>query len=184
MSRLTLLSESLLLGVLVFLASLPLVTVFAAVTAGCALLRDAGQGVGVRPYARHLRAVARSGPPVFAAPLVPGLLLPLHWVAAGAGLPGGEVYAAAVPPLAVAAAALALRCAGAWRPGAGWPRVLRTALRADLYGTALLAMAVAAAVVVCSVFPVVTPLALGQLVLAAAAVDARPSAPHARGTRR
>ncbi|MFC6081904.1 hypothetical protein [Sphaerisporangium aureirubrum] len=178
--RLTLLSESLLLGVLVFLASLPLVTAFAALAAGCALLRDGDRAsVGVRPYARRLLAVARSGPLGFAVPLVTALVLFLDWAAVTSRLPGREVFAVVVPLLALAAAALALRCAGAWRPGAGWPQVFRSALRADLYGTALLAMAVVAAVVVCSVFPVVTPLALGQLVLAAAAVDARPSAMHA-----
>ncbi|GAA3796843.1 hypothetical protein GCM10022226_15280 [Sphaerisporangium flaviroseum] len=178
--RFTLLSESLLLGVLVFLASLPLVTTFAAVTAGCALLRDAERtSVGVRPYGRRLVAVARAGPLGFAAPVALGLVLTLDWVAVRAGLPGHEALAVLVPLVALAAAALALRCAAAWRPGLGWPRAFRSAVQADLYGTALLAMAVVVAMVVCSAFPLVTPLALGQLVLAAVAVDARMSPLHA-----
>ncbi|MFC4586860.1 hypothetical protein [Sphaerisporangium corydalis] len=178
--RLTLLSESLLLGVLVFLASLPLVTAFAALTAGCALLRDEERtSVGVRPYARRLLAVARTGPLGFAAPAAAGLALLLDAVAVRAGLPGHEALAVLVPVVALAAAGLALRCAAAWRPGLGWPAVLRAAVRADLYGTALLAMASATAVIISSSFPVVTPLALGQLVLAAVAVDARRSPSHA-----
>ncbi|MFC4535450.1 hypothetical protein [Sphaerisporangium dianthi] len=178
--RLALLSESLLLGVLVFLASLPLVTAFAALAAGCALLRERGESaVGVRPYARRLLAVARAGPLAFAVPAALCLVLALDWAAVESGLPGHEAFAVLVPLLAVAAAALALRCAGAWRPGTGWPEAFRAASRADVYGTALLAMAVAAAAVVCSTFPLVTPLALGQLVLAAVAVDARVPVQHA-----
>ncbi|MDH2424342.1 hypothetical protein [Sphaerisporangium sp. TRM90804] len=174
--RLTLLSESLLLGLMVFLASLPLVTAFAAVAAGCAVLRESERTpVGARAYARQLAAVARGGPLGFAAPVGLGAVLLLDWTAVRAGLPGHQLLAVLVPIVALAAAALALRCAAAWRPGHAWPRAARDAVRADLYGTGLLAMAVAVAAVVCATFPLVTPLALGQLVLAAAAVDARTS---------
>lgn len=175
--RFTLLSESLLLGVLVFVASLPLVTMFAAVTAGCRLLGEAEEtAVGVRPYARRLLAVARSGPFPFVVPSVAVLVLLLDWTAVRAGLPGGEVLAVVIPVPALAAAALALRAAALWRPGLGWTAVCRSAAGADLYGTALLAMAVVVATVVCSTFPIVTPLAFGQMILAAVAVDARVAA--------
>ncbi len=173
-SRLTLLSESLLLGVLIFLASLPLVTAFTAMTAGCALLRDREDvSVGLRPYARRFVAVARTGPLGFAVPIGVGAVLLADWVAVTAGLPGHAIFAVLLPLPAAVIGALALRSAAAWRPGATWPRIYRSVAGADIHGTVLLVMAVAVALVICSTFPVVTPLAAGQLALAAVAVDAR-----------
>lgn len=170
-------AESLLLGVLVFVAALPLVTGFAAVTAGCALFADREHTpVGVRSYCRRLRAVARTGPAGLAVPVVPAVVLAFDWAAVRAGLPGHQVLGPLISLSAAGAVAVGLRAAALWRPGATWPAVWRAgaeAARADPYGTGLLAFAVVAVVIVSWTFPVVTPLALGQLVLAAVAVDAR-----------
>jgi hypothetical protein len=173
--RLALLAESLLLGVLVFLAALPLVTAFVAVAAGCVLLRE-GLRVNPRTYLAALVAVARAGPTGFAVPVVVGAVLLLDLAAVRAGVPGHRVLAVVLPILAAFLGALALRAAAGWRPGAGGLSTIRTAgaaASADPYGTALLAGATVAAVIVSQTFPIVTPLALGQLVLAAVAVDAR-----------
>ena len=175
--RFTLLSESLLLGVLVFVASLPLVTMFAAGDR-----RGAGYWARPRrPRSASVRTPAcwpwrGRGPFPFVVPSVAVLVLLLDWTAVRAGLPGGEVLAVVIPVPALAAAALALRAAALWRPDLGWTAVCRSAAGADLYGTALLAMAVVVATVVCSTFPIVTPLAFGQMILAAVAVDARVAA--------
>ncbi|WP_371779438.1 hypothetical protein [Streptosporangium subroseum] len=62
------------------------------------------------------------------------------------------------------------------RPGAGGLSAIRTAgaaASADPYGAALPVGAAVVAVIVFQAFPIVTPSALGQLVLAAVAVDAR-----------
>ncbi|GAA3032471.1 hypothetical protein [Streptosporangium longisporum] len=175
--RLELLAESLVLGLLMFLASLPVVTAFVALAAGCALLRDREEvSVGVRPYWARLRQVARSGPAGFLAPAAVAGALLLDGVAVRAGVPGHQVLSYLVPALAVVAGALALRVAVAWRPGTSWPDAARTAadhLAGDRYGTALLAAAVPVAAIICLGYPVVTPLVLGQLALAAVAVDAR-----------
>jgi hypothetical protein len=175
--RLALFAESLLLGLLMFVASLPVVTAFVALTAGCALLRDRDEtGVGVRPYWRRLTAVARTGPAGLGVPVALGGVLWLDWAAVRAGVPGHELLGVLVPVVAVAASVLALRTAAAWRPGPGWAAAALTAVRrlgSDRYGTALLAAAVVVALVIGTVWPVVVPLALGQLALAAVAVEAR-----------
>jgi hypothetical protein len=173
--RLALLAESLLLGVLVFLAALPLVTAFVAVAAGCVLLRE-GIRVNPRTYLAALVAVGRAGPAGFAVPVVVGVVLLLDLAAVRAGVPGHRVLAAVLPILAAGLGVLALRAAAGWRPGAGWLTVIRTAgaaMPSDLYGTALLAGAAVVAVVVSQTFPIVTPLALGQVVLAAVAIETR-----------
>ncbi|MER7503206.1 hypothetical protein AB0L05_22700 [Nonomuraea pusilla] len=69
-----------------------------------------------------------------------------------------------------------LRAAAAWRFGAPWREVAAAAAGAaarDAYGTALLVMATVVAGVVAASVPVTAPLVLGQLALAAVAVDAR-----------
>ncbi|MBC6460925.1 hypothetical protein [Actinomadura sp. HBU206391] len=146
-------------------------------TAGCALFADREHTpVGVRSYCRRLRAVARTGPAGLAVPVVPAVVLVFDWAAVRAGLPGHQVLGPLILLIAAGAAAVGLRAAALWRLGATWTSLWRggaEAARADPYGTALLAFAVVAAAVVCWTFPVVIPLALGQLVLAAVAVDAR-----------
>lgn len=173
-TRLALFAEAMLTGLLVFLASLPVVTAFAAFTAGCAALRDRGsEGVGVRPYSRLFLEVLRTGPGVLVIPaLVPAVLL-ADWVALHAGAPGAQVL---FPVLLIGSAVFAMRTATAWRPERSWRAAMRLAaasLRDDLYGTFLLALAVLAALLIGVMIPIIAPLILGQVVLACLAVEAR-----------
>ncbi len=167
----TLLGESLLLGLLVFAAALPLVTAFPAVVAGCALLRSRGEvSVGVRSFAVRLAAAMR--PAAVAAPCVVAAVLALDVAAVRAGAPGGRALAVLLPLCGLGAAGLGLRAAAACRPGLAWRAVVRRAA-ADPGGVLLLSAASTAGLFVAWSVPIVTPLVLGQLVLAAVAIDAR-----------
>jgi hypothetical protein len=73
---------------------------------------------------------------------------------------------------AVATAGLGLRAAAAWRPDLAWNAVLRRAA-ADPGGVLLLSAASAAGLLVAWSVPIIAPLVLGQLVLAAVAIDVR-----------
>ncbi|MFJ3673837.1 hypothetical protein ACIPSE_46085 [Streptomyces sp. NPDC090106] len=172
--RFQLFADCLLLGVLLLLCSLPLVTAFAALTAGCAALRElAHGGPGVTPATllAALRRVLRSGPVVL---LAPTLLLTLLWLDAvileahgGTGLP--FVLAGTL------AAALLLRCAAGWREGTPWRLTVAAAFRSvpqQPLVLVLLAGACAAVAALLAMSPVLIVILLGPLALAATAADA------------
>ncbi|GAB2874022.1 DUF624 domain-containing protein [Streptomyces mayteni] len=167
-------ADTLLLGVLLLLASLPLITAYPALVAGCAVLREralGGQGVTARHFLSAFRRVLRSGPAVL---LVPTGALSLLWLDAlvlDAHGPGGDL------PFALAAAALValgLRCAAAWRDGAPWRDVLAEVFRSvptQPLALVLLAGSAVAAAVLLTMSPVLLLVVLGPLVLAATATD-------------
>lgn len=175
-------ADCLLLGVFLLLASLPVITAYPALVAGCAVLREqahGGAGVTPRHFLAALRRVLRSGPSVWLAPTGVLALLWLDALALDAHGPG------AGPAFAVAAAALAalgLRCAAAWRDGLRWRAVLAAAFRSvpgQPLVTVLLAGSTAAAAVLLTMSPVLLLVVLGPLVLAATATDAwRPLHPR------
>ncbi|MFC9679820.1 DUF624 domain-containing protein [Streptomyces sp. NPDC056948] len=174
-------ADCLLLGVLLLLASLPVVTAFPALVAGCAVLREQagdGEGVTVRHFLKRLRAVLRSGPAVWAVPTAVLALLWLDALALDARGPGpGVAFAVATTALA----ALGLRCAAAWREGTRWRTTLAVVFRSvprHPLAPVLLAGAVGATAVLLALTPVVLFVALGPLAFAATAADAwRPMTP-------
>ncbi|MET8982194.1 DUF624 domain-containing protein [Streptomyces sp. NPDC004539] len=175
-------ADCLLAGVLLLLASLPVVTVFPALVAACAVLRDqahGGEGVTVRRFLDRLRSVLRTGPAVWIVPTGVLVLLWLDAVTLDAHGPGSG------PVLAVAAAVLAalgLRCAAAWREGERWRTTLAAVFRSvprQPLPAALLAGAVGAAFVLLTMSPVLLLIVLGPLAFAATAADAwRPVSPR------
>ncbi|WP_337059889.1 hypothetical protein [Kineococcus sp. G2] len=171
-------AETLLTGVVVGVLAAPLVTALPAVAGGAEHLRRHrnGESSGVRVLLRTARAALRGSWGVSAALVAALLLLGFNAVLAGGPLPGGDVLLVATAVLAVGVLVVAVRAAGSWRPGASWPRLVRTAARtcaADPAGSALLASAVAFVGVLAWMLP---PLALpgaGIVVLGLVAVEAR-----------
>ncbi|WP_432488948.1 DUF624 domain-containing protein [Kineococcus sp. SYSU DK018] len=173
-------AETLLTGVVVGVLALPLVTALPAVAGGTEHLRRhrAGEVSGTRVLLRTARAALRGSWGVSLALLAALALLGFNALLAVGPLPGGDVLLAVTGLLAVAVVVLALRAAAAWRPGAAWPSLVRTAARdaaADPGGSVLLGAAVAFVVLLAWMLP---PLALpgaGLVVLGLVAVEARRS---------
>lgn len=183
-ARFALFGETLLVGVLVLAAAVPLVTLLAALAAGCAHLRAHVDGTGstsVRTFAATVRAALPGSWPWSLAVLAAAGLLAFDAAVVRTGrLPGGGVVAAVCLLAAVVLAALALRAAQMWRPGACWAATLRVAtirtVRDDPGGTALLGLAVGGLVLVTwQLTPLAVPMT-GCVVLAAVAVARRPAA--------
>lgn len=181
--RFALFGETLLVGVLVLAATVPLVTLLAALTAGCAHLRAHVDGTGstsVRAFAATVRAALPGSWPWSLAVLAAAGLLAFDVAVVRTGrLPGGGLVAAVCLLAAVALAALALRAAQMWRPGARWAATLRAATIRTVHdpgGTALLGLAVGAlALLTWQLIPLAVPMT-GCVVLAAVAVARRPAA--------
>jgi hypothetical protein len=178
--RLALFADCLLAGLLTAVAALPLVTAYPAFTAGCALLGDRvrdAEPVTVRGYLRKLRDVLRSGPAPLLAPPVLAALVGVDTAAVRAGLPGRAALAAILVAACAGTAVLGLRAAAGWRREIAWPEVARAAARrlaTDRGGTALLLAAATVATGVAYATPLMAPLAVGPLALAAVVVDGRP----------
>lgn len=195
-SRFALLGETLLTGLLVLVGSLPVVTLPAALAAGCAHLRRhlGGYDTSVRTFARDWLAAARSLWVLGALlPLAAGAVVVNTGLTASGVLPGASVVRWVTWGAAACVAVVLVRAAAAWSddepapgspgtepglvsgPGGVWVLVSRGAVRArdDLSGSAL----VLAALVMCVVLVwMLTPLVLvtgGLLSLAAVAVETR-----------
>lgn len=176
--RLATAAETLLVGVLVCVASLPVVTTLGAAGAGAAALREfteSGTPVRVRRFTGLLRA-ALADPVAWAVPPALAIVGVLDVLAVAGGLPGRAVVG---PALVLAGGAALVVCttgAARWEPGTPWSSVLREgtdASLADPFGSILTLGALAVAVLVTSAepaFAVVTP---GLVLLAAVAVRHR-----------
>jgi hypothetical protein len=178
-SRFALFADCLLVSLFTVVAAIPLVTAYAALTAGCAVLRDrvtVDRGVGPRGYATRLRQTIQSGPyGLVVPPLVSGLFT-LDALAIRAGVPGHRPLLGLLVLALAVAAVLGLRTAARWRPDQRWPAVARAAiadLGRDRGGSALLLLATAATVGIAVAVPITVLLLPGLLALAAVAVDAR-----------
>jgi hypothetical protein len=179
-NRFELFAECLLLGVLVAVAALPLVTLPAALAAGCSGVRRIAEhrAVGVRVFVADLRFALRTSVPVAAAVVGGGVLLGFDaFVVLRAEVPGRAGVAAVVAAVAVAGLVVLVRAAALWRAdGPTWTAVLRLGARrsaADVSGSALLAAALVTVTVLTWQLPALLPLTLGCLVLAGTAVEAR-----------
>jgi len=178
-ARFSLFADVLLVGVLTFVASLPVVTAYAALVAACRAVSAAADGgpVSVPEYGRTFVAVLRSHPGVLGFPL----LLALDVVALAVGAPGGPALAVGL----VAVALVGLVAAASWAPGRAWPAVLRHSVlhlvRRPGDAALLLAAMVVAGVLAVAV-PLMIALVPGVLALAAVAVSRRRSGAGRAGT--
>ncbi|MFF5010514.1 hypothetical protein ACFY3G_47930 [Streptomyces phaeochromogenes] len=167
-------ADCLLLGVFLLVCSLPVVTAFPALVAGCAVLRQqahGGPGVTPRQLLIALHRVLRSG---YAVWLVPSAVLALLWLDALALDAHGPGLGVPVAVAAAVVAALGLRCAAGWREGTAWRTVGIAVFRSmpqQPLVLALLAGSVVAAAVLLAMSPVLLLIVLGPLALAAAAAD-------------
>lgn len=178
-----LLGETLLVGVVVLLASVPVVTAVPALAAGARHLRRhlVGEADGIGDLARDVVVAVRDLWVVgFAVPVLAVLLAYDVWLARTGVLPGGTFVVAVSLLVAAGVVAVVLRLVAAWTPGDDLRAGLRTAgrrAREDLGGSMLLVVAV----VVCGVLVwMLLPLVIvvgGLLSLAALAVEARRTSP-------
>lgn len=170
-------------GVLVFALALPLLTWFAALSAGVEELRTA------RAEDRHVRARAvwsafadrlvRHPLSHVVVPTLVTALLVVDVVVLPYVAPG-ELWATVLPVvLAAGLGAIALRVAGAWRRGIPTRTTLAIAWRrmsTDAAGSALLVLAVATAGAIVAIVPLLAIVLPGGLALAAIAMDREGSA--------
>ena len=175
-------ADCLVVGILVLLSLLPIVTGFAGVVAGCAVLRARSAGVGsITPAAfwREMRIAMKSSIGVLLVPTAITLLLVADLIALGAGLGNDPAVIAGFAVLAAIVGVLGLRTAASWRVGARWIPTTQRAfslLARDARGSLLLFGALATAILLAWLTPALTIVCLGPLVLGAVAVDAHANA--------
>jgi hypothetical protein len=176
--RLTAAAETLLVGVLVCAASLPIVTALAAAGAGAAVLEEfaeSGTPVRARRFLRLVRA-ALSDPVVWLVPPALTVVGALDVLAVAGGLPGRAVMG---PALALAGGAALITCTAAaarWQEGDRWRDVLAQGAAdrvGDPAGSVLMLGALAVVGLVVSAEPAFVVIAPGLVLLAAVAVHRR-----------
>ncbi|MEV0218797.1 hypothetical protein [Streptomyces sp. NPDC050704] len=184
--RMTLFADVLSVGVCTALASLPVVTLPAALSTACAVLRGAGEdrpataGRYLAVLRRRLRAGDLAAGVLF---LVGVLLLWADLALARAGLPGASLFAVVAAAIGAYAAVVGLRSCGRpesltdWRAAVGG--AARDSVR-DVGGSGLVLLALAAAVLCGWMMTPLAFLAPGPLALALTAVDVRLSPRAAR----
>lgn len=170
--RFELFADVLSVGIATALACLPVVTVPAALSTACGVLRDQRAGTFWRAF---------FGRPRWGADLLAGLamlgvalVLAADFLLAGAGLPGGKPFAVALALVAVALGVIGLRAVAS--PVRGWRRAYSDAAVAsfaDPGGSLLLLLAFATAVLCAWVLPPVAALVPGPLAMAALGVELR-----------
>jgi len=165
-------------GVLIFGLSLMVVTWFAAFSAGVQALREARESdrhvTSRAVWAAFLNRISRHPLTHVLAPSIVTTLLVVDVVLLPYVAPGS--FGATVLPIVLAAAlgAIALRVAGTWRQDRPARASLAMAWRrmsTDAGGSALLALAVAAAGAVVMIAPMLLIVMPGPLALAAVAMD-------------
>lgn len=180
--RMTLFADVLSVGLATAAACLPLVTVPAALSTACAVLRGAGQGQPgtAGRYFALLRRRLRAGDVVAGAVALAGLLLLAADLAlARAGLPGAPLFAVVAAVIGGCAALVGLRACGRPESLTDWRAAVRGAGRdavADVGGSGLVLLAVATAALCAWMLLPLAFLAPGPLALALTAVDVRRSA--------
>jgi hypothetical protein len=172
-------ADTLVVGIYVLLAFIPLVTGFAGFVAGCAILRARTRGEGtITPTAfwREFRTALRSSVGVTLIPAALGAVLVVDLFALYAGLGETFVMWIALGVVSAVVAVLGIRTAASWRPGARWiPTVQRAfaALGEDVGGSLLLLGALGTSIALALFTPMLTIVCLGPLVLGAVAIDTR-----------
>ncbi|MFD8235944.1 hypothetical protein ACFV20_29185 [Streptomyces sp. NPDC059696] len=184
--RTTLFADVLSVGLATAVACLPLVTVPAALSTACAVLRGAGEGrpVTAGRYAALLRRRLRAGDVGAGAVALAGLLvLAADLALAGAGLPGAPLFAVAAGVIGTGAAVVGLRACGRPESLTDWRAAVRGAGRdavSDAGGSGLVLLAVVTAVACAWMLLPLAFLAPGPLALALTAVDVRRRSAPAR----
>ncbi|WP_330268730.1 hypothetical protein [Streptomyces griseorubiginosus] len=177
--RMTLLADTLSVGLATALVCLPVVTIPAAVSTACAVLRGAGEGQPATAgrYFAVLRRRLRAGDLAAGAVALAGVLLFLVDLAlAGAGLPGAPVFAVVAAGVGAAALVVGLRACARPESLTDWPAAVREAARdavRDLGGNALVLLAVATAALCAWMLVPLAFLVPGPLALALTAVHVR-----------
>lgn len=170
--------EVLLVGVLVAVASLPVVTALAAAGAGAVLtgeLVEGGRTPGVRRFAALLATSLRE-PVVWGAPVLFVAVGGLDALALAAGLPGGHLLGPVLLVLLVFGLLCGIRGAADWRPDRTWRATLAAAPRVvlrDWTGSTLLLGALVVLGTIVAELPAFWLVAPGLLTLAAVAVAKR-----------
>ncbi len=177
--RMTLFADVLSIGVVTALACLPLVTVPAALSTACAVLRSVREGrpVTAGRYVALLRERARFGDLAAGAVALAGaLLLAADVGLAGAGLPGARVFAVAAAVIGAYAVVVGLRSCARPESLTDWRAAVRGAARdalRDVGGSGLVLLALAAAVLCAWMMLPLAFLAPGPLAMALTAIDVR-----------
>jgi hypothetical protein len=179
MRRFTLFAECLTAGLLTMFAALPVVTLLAALSAGCAHVRAHvdGESTALKSYAERLRA-AYPGSWRLSLGVAAGFaVLGVDALILRAGVPGGGAVAVACVLAAAMLAVLTLRAAATWTPERTWIATVRAAARHsavdDPGGSLLMVLAVGLLVLITwQLPPLVIPM-LGCVLMAAVAVDRR-----------
>jgi hypothetical protein len=180
--RMTLFADVLSVGVCTALASLPVVTLPAAVSTACAVLRGAreDQPATAGRYLALLRRRLRVGDLAAGALTLAGVLLLWADLAlARAGLPGAPLVAVVAAAIGACAAVVGLRACGRPESLTDWRAAVVGAARdsvRDVGGSGLVLLAVAAAALCAWMLLPLAFLAPGPLALALTAVDVRVSA--------
>jgi hypothetical protein len=178
-TRLQLLGEVGIVGVIVMVLSLPVVTAVPAVAAGSLHLRRhlSGEpdsyGLLVRGFGRAVRELWWLG---LLLPVVLGLTGWNLWLAWSGVLPGGALIGTVSVAVGVVAVVVALRTAGTWHPGSGGTRAVRGAAQRagrDPVGSVLLVVAVALCAVLVWMLEAFVLLVGGLLAMAAVSVEHR-----------
>ncbi|MFE7077334.1 hypothetical protein ACFU96_45365 [Streptomyces sp. NPDC057620] len=178
MRHLELPAEVMFIGVLVIVASLPLVTSLAAAGAGAVLLREMAETERTPTVGRFLRLLAGSvrQPVVLLAPAAALAVAGLDVLALAAGVPGGRPIGLLVALALTFVVLVGIRGAAQWRPGEAWRTTLADAAASvprDWRGSLMLAGAVVVLAVVAFEAPAFTVILPGFLVMAAVAVEGR-----------
>jgi len=175
--------EVLMVGVMVAIASIPVVTLPAALAAGTRHLRRYlhAESSHLGAFWRDVRDALLGGIAIGFGTLALTLILLLDIDLAGTGaLPGGQAFAVVGWLGLVALSVTLLTAAGAWSPGLGWRgalRVVPTSVRADIPGALYLASTAGFVVLLTWVL---TPLLVPALGIAAMAVVAVPERRRSR----
>ncbi|GAQ67896.1 hypothetical protein [Streptomyces scabiei] len=177
--RMTLFADVLSIGIAVTAVSLPLVTLPAALSTACALLRGVREDrpVTAGRFLVALRRRLRPGDLAAGLVALTGLALVLADLAlAAAGLPGGRAFALLAAAVGAGAAVAGLRACARPESVDDWPAALRAAARdtvRDPGGSALVVLAVATAALSAWMLLPLALLVPGPLALALTAVDLR-----------
>lgn len=177
--RMTLFADVLSIGIAVTAVSLPLVTLPAALSTACALLRGVREDrpVTAGRFLVALRRRLRPGDLAAGLVALTGLALVLADLAlAAAGLPGGRSFALLAAAVGAGAAVAGLRACARPESVDDWPAALRAAARdtvRDPGGSALVVLAVATAALSAWMLLPLALLVPGPLALALTAVDLR-----------
>ncbi|MFM9612159.1 hypothetical protein [Streptomyces niveiscabiei] len=177
--RFSLFADTMSVGLATAVSCLPVVTIPAALSTACAVLRGAGEDrpAGAGRYFSALGRRLRLGDLVAGGVVVAGVLLVLADLAlARAGLPGGGAFAVAAAVIGCCALLVGLRACGRPESVSDWRAAVRGAAEdavRDAGGSGLVLLAVATGALCAWMLLPLAFLVPGPLALALSAVDVR-----------